>query len=351
MASSSQAPRVSVAMPVRNAQAWLHECVDSVLAQTEAAFELLAVDDGSTDASRAILEAYARDDARVRVLETSASSRGIVAALNLALAAARAPRLARMDADDRMHAERLARQAGALDADASLFGVASRAAAFPEEEVRDGMRAYVAWQNSLLTPEEIARDRFIESPVLHPSVMLRTKVVRDRLGGWRDCAGPEDWDFFLRAFEAGLRIGRVPASLLEWRVHAHQLTRTHSRYSEDSLLEARAGYLARYLAGVAATERSIWVLGAGPVGKGLVKALARHGVNAHGLADVDPRKIGGVVRGGGRNWRVVAHSGLRVIVPRPFAVSAVSGADARARVRAELASWGWVEEADYVVAA
>lgn len=351
IATSTPVPRLSVALPVRNAGPWLRECLDSVLAQTESRFELLAVDDGSTDASPAILADYAQRDARIQLFETTADRRGIVPALNVALAEARAPYLARMDADDRMHPERLARQADALDADASLFGVTCRATAFPVDEVRDGMRAYVDWQNSLETPEQVARDRFIESPVLHPSVTLRTDVVRGRLGGWQDNGWPEDWDFFLRAFDQGLRIARLPDVLVEWRLHAQQLTRTHARYSEDALLEARSTYLARHLQAVGTQDRAIWVLGAGPVGKALIKALSRCGVVAHGLADVDPRKIGGVVRGEGRRWRVVAHPVLRTMEPRPFAVSAVSGAPARARVRAELEAWGWSEGEDFVVAA
>ena len=83
----------------------------------------------------------------------------------------------------------------------------------------------------------------------------------------------------------------------------------------------------------------------------MVAALARRGVVADGLADVDARKIGGVVRGAGHRWRVVAHPALRPMTPRPFAVSAVAGAAARARVRAKLAGWGWHEGADFVVAA
>jgi len=344
-------PRLSIALPVRDAAPWLDECLDSVLAQSESRFEVLAVDDGSTDASRAILERRARGDSRIRVLETAARQRGIVAALNLALGQARAPYLARMDADDRMHPQRLALQAGALDADPTLFGVSSRAAAFPDRDLTDGMRSYIEWQNSLLTPEEIARDRFIESPVLHPTVTLRTDLVRQRLGGWRDVAWPEDWDFFARAFESGLAIARLADVLLNWRVHPLQATRTQDRYSAEALLEARARFLAGHLASLQMEDRSLWMLGAGPVGKALIKALARHGIVAHGLADVDPRKIGGVVRGGGHRWHVVGHHGLRTMSPRPYAVSAVSGSPARARVRCELAAWGWSEMEDFVVAA
>jgi glycosyltransferase involved in cell wall biosynthesis len=344
-------PRLSIALPVRDAEPWLAECLDSILAQTETHFEVLAVDDSSLDGSRAILESYRERDSRIRILETTSEARGIVPALNRALFEARGEYIVRMDADDVMHPERLARQAEALDLDPSLFGVASRATAFPAENVRDGMKAYLDWQNALVTPEHIARNRFIECPVLHPSVTLRTELVREVLGGWRDCGWPEDWDFFMRAFDAGLRVGRVPEVLVQWRLHPEQATWNDDHYSQDALMEARATFLARRLEIVARADRSIWVLGAGPVGKTLIKSLAWHGVVAHGLADVDPRKIGGVVRGVGHKWRVVSHPTLRAMSPRPFAISAVAGAPARGRVRTELARWGWREDWDFIVAA
>jgi hypothetical protein len=344
-------PRISIVLPVRDAEPWLGDCLESLRAQTEQGFELLAVDDGSRDRSRTMLDAFARGDSRVRVLETTDGSRGLVAALNLGLAEASAPYLARMDADDRMHPDRLRLQANALDEDDALFGVSCRARPFPADAVTDGMRTYVEWQNDLQSPEEIASERFVESPVLHPSVMLRTALVREALGGWREHGRAEDWDFFLRAFEAGLRIGRVPDILLDWRQHPLQLTRRDARYSADALLDLRAEFLARHLAPIAASGRTLWVLGAGPVGKDLVKALSRHGVVADGIVDVDARKIGGIVRGEGNRWRVIAHTALLAMTPRPFAVSAVSGRPARGRVRAELARFGWVEGDDFVVAA
>ncbi|MBI5503316.1 MAG: glycosyltransferase [Deltaproteobacteria bacterium] len=343
--------RVSVLLPVRDAEPWLAEAVDSVLVQSEPSFELIAVDDGSTDASAAMLADYARRDRRVQVLSTRGGGRGIVEALNLALEVARAPYVARMDADDRMHPCRLAMQVAALDDDSELFGVSCRARAFPDEELRDGMRAYLEWQNGLVAPEELARDRFIESPLLHPSVMMRTEPLRHSLGGWRDAGWPEDWDLFLRAFESGLRLQRLPELLFEWRLHAAQATRTDDRYSEAALLAARAHFLARALRSDVGDGRALWILGAGPVGKTLVKALANEGLGIAGLADVDSRKIGGVVRDGARSWPVIEHSLLRGKEPRPFAVSAVAGAAARARVRAELARWRWREGADFVVAA
>src|SRR5205085_8212048 len=122
--------------------------------------------------------------------------------------------------------------------------------------------------------------------------------------GWHETTWPEDWDFFLRALEQGLRIARLPDVLTEWRVHPMQATLVNPRYSDDAMMEARAHFLVRHIDRLAIGDRSLWVLGAGPVGKALVKALALGGAVANGLADVDPRKIGGVVRGAGQRWRV-----------------------------------------------
>lgn len=353
MQVSPRAPaQVSVALPVRDAERWLEEALASVLAQTEARLEVLAVDDGSSDRSGEILQAFAARDRRVRVLSTAPDRRGLVAALNLAAEVASAPYLARMDADDVMHPRRLEAQVAALEYDPTLFAVGCLAEAFPEENLGDGMRAYLDWQHSLASAGEIARDRFVESPLLHPSVTMRTLPLREMLGGWRDEGWPEDWDLFLRAFEAGMTIGRVGETLHRWRLHDGQLTRTDARYSPTALLALRAHFLARHLRQPPAKGRPLWILGAGPVGKALVKALAREGVVADGLADVDPRKIGGVVRDGTMRWRVVDHE-CALMAPghRPYAVSAVAGAAARSRVRAELARLGWTEGADFVVAA
>ena len=110
----SPIPRISVILPVRDAEKTLAVAVESILGQTERNFELLVVDDGSTDASLRILQEFAELDGRIRVLSTV--NPGIVEALNLGLAEARAPYLARMDADDVSLPERLGLQCDFLDA-------------------------------------------------------------------------------------------------------------------------------------------------------------------------------------------------------------------------------------------
>ena len=144
-------PVVSVLLPVRNAAGTVEAAVRSVLEQTLAELEVLAVEDGSTDGTRAVLERLSREDARVRVLPQDA--RGLVAALQHGLTRARGTYLARMDADDVSLPRRLEASVAALEADAALTGVAAGVALFREDAPPSpSMQRYVAWLNSLTSP-------------------------------------------------------------------------------------------------------------------------------------------------------------------------------------------------------
>ncbi len=279
-------------LPVRDAGARLEECLDSLAAQTLAAHEVVAVDDGSRDGSGERLLARARSDPRLRVLRTP--PRGLSAALGLALGEARAPLVARMDADDVALPTRLARQVARLEQDGAVdvLGCCVRATADPGAFPGAGMEAYVAWSNTLLVHEAIARERFVESPLVHPSVVMRSDALR-RLGGWRDFDGPEDYELWLRAFDAGLRFAKLPEVLLEWRDSPGRLTRTDPRYRPDSFLTTKIDALARGpLAG-----RDVVLWGAGPIGKRWARALRARGFGLRAFVEVNPRQLGRVLQG------------------------------------------------------
>lgn len=336
-------------IPVHNAEPWLGEALDSIIRQSCLDWELLALDDGSDDASHAILESYAQRDSRIRVLESNPECRGVVVTANTLLAATTAALVARMDADDIAAPRRLELQMSALQADPSAAGVSSRVEPLCEGVALEGMQRYLDWQNQLLSPDSIRRDRFIESPMTSPSMMFRRAAICDRLRGWRDVGWAEDWDLLLRGFELGLRFVRVPDPLLQWRLHPAQATRVHPRYSRESFVAARAHFLARHLADLQAL--AVWVVGAGPVGKALARALANERCRVAGFVDIDIKKIGGVVRYREQHWPVVTMDEFTQTRPRAFAISAVGQVGARERIRAWLGAAGWTEELDFVVAA
>ncbi len=290
----SRRPLVSVLLPVRDAQATLRTCLRSLRRQTLRDHEVIAVDDGSADGSGDLLERAAVRDPRLVVVHTS--RRGLVAALNTALACARAPLLARMDADDLAHRRRLELQAGRLALEPELAVLAARVRHWAFEVAADGasgMAAYVRWSNALLEHDQIVRDMLVESPLVHPSVMMRAALVQ-RLGGYREFDGPEDYDLWLRARAAGARFAKLPQALLRWRDAPQRLTRTDPRYAARRFLALKLDALeALHLR----RPRPLVVWGAGKVGKAWARALLARGHVVDAFVEVDPRKIGQRIHG------------------------------------------------------
>lgn len=228
---------VSVLMPCYNAAATLDETLRSLAAQTHTDFEILAVDDGSTDGTLDLLSRWEGREPRLRVLAREHA--GIIPALNAGLEACRGALVARMDADDLAEPERLAKQAAYMEAHPRVGLVASWVAGFPESELRAGFRIYIDWLNSLVSDADIKRELFVESPFAHPSVMYRKQLV-ERLGAYREHGWPEDYDLWLRMAAAEVTFAKIPEVLIHWRDHPTRLTRSDSRYSVKNFLRAKA---------------------------------------------------------------------------------------------------------------
>jgi len=240
----SAEPTNSVLLPVRDGGRYLAAAVGDVLAQRDVALELVAIDDGSRDGSGERLEELARRDERLRVIRTEGV--GPARALELGRAAARAQLIGQMEADDRCPPDRFARLLAALRDHPLWDGVTSRAAVFGFRS--EGMRRYVRWQNALLAPESMARARFVEIPALHQTGLCR-RAALETVGGFvgasADGGWPLDIDFWMRWFERGLVVGKLPRSLYRWRQHARQSTRTSPAHRLEALRRCKARYFAR----------------------------------------------------------------------------------------------------------
>lgn len=331
-------PRVSVLLPCRDAARFVSEAVASLLAQTYGDLEILAVDDASTDDTPDILHSWARHDARLRVI--AGRGRGIVDALEVALAHAGGELIARMDADDVADPDRLAQQVAALDADPALGACGCHVRYFPRELVRDGARRYEQWLNALATPAQLARDRFVECPIAHPSLVVRRRVLEE-VGGYRELGWPEDYDLVLRIAER-YALANVPQVLLHWRERADRLSRTDPRYDERAFRRCKVHHLRPRLR----ARDGVVVWGAGPVGKAFARALIAQDVTVRAFVDLDPRKIGQRVY----EAPVVDPGRIREFAGA-FALAAVAGATARGEIRSALDAAGWREGEDYVAVA
>lgn len=333
-------PAISVLLPCYEAADTLPVALESLFNQTLQDFEIIAVEDGSRDATAAILAEHARRDPRLCLI--SQPHRGIVAALNRGLEACRADYVARMDSDDYAYPRRLERQLAYLQQHPEVGVVSCLVEGFPPDQVRRGFQIYLDWQNSLVTHDEICRELFIESPLAHPSVTFRRELVQ-RMGSYQDHGWAEDYDLWLRLYLAGVRFAKTPEVLLAWRESPGRLTRTDSRYSLENFLRAKAVYLA---AGPLAGRDAVLIWGAGMMGRRLSKHLLRLGVPLAAFIDIDPKKIGRERRG------------LPILPPeellarwqsyqRPVVLAAVGARGARAIIREQLFALGLREGDDW----
>lgn len=339
-AVNPQTPRVSILLPVRNAASTLPACLKSLTRQTETRWQCVAVDDGSRDTSPAVLEAAAARDPRIQVVRTP--PRGLVAALEAGLPHCRAPLVARMDADDWMHRERLELQCRWLDTHPQHTAVGSRVRLFPRTPaLRQGRRAYEAWLNGLSDPESVRADAFVECPVAHPTLMIRTNVLKTF--GYRDMDWPEDYDLILRLLDGGHALAIHPRRLLSWRDHPKRLSRTAETYSLDRFTQCKAAHLAE---GFLKDSDHYTLWGYGHTGRNLRKALLEVGRTASYIIELHPGRLGQRIHGA----PVVHPDELSALPPCPLVVS-VSGSSARRRIRFALQQLSFQEGRDYVCAA
>ena len=329
-------PLVSVLLPVRDGGAYLASAVTSVLTQTCDDLEVVLVDDGSTDGA---IDALGIADPRLRIHRNP--GRGLVSALNYAAYQARGHYLARMDADDVALPERLARQLELLESGSGIGIAGAQVEIIAEAGVGEGYRAYQQWVNGLCTPEAIGREIYVESPIPHPTAMLRRDLFRS-LGGYRDVDWAEDYDLWLRAHLGGIRMAKPEGTLLRWRDHAARVTRGDPRYRLEAFTAGKAHYLARQTL----RHRAAVIWGACPTGARLHDALRDEGVEVSAFIDIDAKKVGGRKRG----LPVLPPEAAADVAPA-LILGAVGSRGARALIRERLESMHMTEGWDFLFTA
>lgn len=333
-------PAVSVLMPCYNAGETLAEALESLEAQTYPDFEVIAIDDGSTDTTSQILHSWSERDHRFQVI--TQTHKGIIAALNEGIQVCRPRYIARMDADDFSYPTRLESQVNFLEMHPEVDVAGCLVEGFPPSQVHAGFQIYIEWLNSLVSDTNIRREIFVESPLAHPSVLMRKECLIEA-GGYQEHGWAEDYDLWLRLYLAGKHFAKVPQVLLGWRESPERLTRTDPRYSLENFLRAKAHYI---VMGPAAGRDAVFIWGAGMMGRRFSKQLNHSGLPLEAFIDIDPRKIGRRLHG----LPILAAEDLPSSWSRfkhPILLAAVGARGARALIRQRLNGMGLQEGQDW----
>jgi glycosyltransferase involved in cell wall biosynthesis len=221
-------PRISVVMPVYNCEKYLDEAISSILDQTFDNFELIVINDGSTDRTDEIARRYSYDGRLI--YESNHSNMGIVYCLNRGLELSRADLVARMDGDDIAAPNRLEVQLDFLEKNEDIVLVGSFIEIIDEEGNDLGSRNFVTG------PENIKRVFFYYGPHRHPTVMFRKGII-EKIGRYRkEYELIEDVDLYFRLILSGYKTDNIPTSLLKYRVHPEA---SDKRFKEKGMLSFR----------------------------------------------------------------------------------------------------------------
>lgn len=214
---SNAKPKISVILPVYNGQDHLTEAIDSVLSQSFSDFELIIVNDGSTDGSAAIIEEL--DDSRIRFFQKS--NKGLAATLNRAISLARGEYIARQDQDDVCLPSRFERQVAFLDANPDVGMVGTSA------EIRVGNERTNRYLKHPIDNASLKFGLLFDNHFVHSSVMIRRSVL-EGLGGYSEDSArqpPEDYELWSRVMKK-YKLANLPEVLLAYREVEGSMSRT-----------------------------------------------------------------------------------------------------------------------------
>lgn len=276
---------VSILTPFKNTEAFIAECLNSILAQSYSQWELLIVDDESTDNSLGIVQAYAKKDKRIKLLRNDGT--GIIEALRTAFKHSTGTYITRMDSDDVMTTNKLATMVAQLQQHGTGHLALGLVKYFSESGISDGYSRYEQWLNNLTRSGDNFSDIYKECVIASPCWMLhRTDLLA--CGAFEPNRYPEDYDLTFRFYEQGLRCLPSDQILHYWRDYSWRTSRTHEHYALNYFLDIKLHYFLKLDYN---KERPLVVLGAGFKGKSIAKYLINENVPFYWICD-NPRKIG-----------------------------------------------------------
>lgn len=329
---------ITILLPFFRVRNEFDQAIDSIVNQTFGQWELLLVSNNGNPEGLEIAASRMKEDSRIKLIHEP--QQGIAHALNAGLKHCNTPYVARMDADDFSHPERLQKQLDYLEKNPDIDVVSSQTIFSSDIPGSEGFALFIDWQNHIITPEEHDLQRFIESPMAHPTIMFRRELI-DNYGLYNTGPVPEDYEMWLRWMDQGARFYKIPEPLLTWHDHSGRLTRTHDNYSREAFYHVKALYLSKWLLRNVPSEKKIVVCGSSRNGRKRAALLKENGVEIFGFTDVKKRS----------NRQVNFISIEEITQPETwFLVNVINSRGVGEAIRKHFSALGFKEGRDFILA-
>ncbi len=280
-----QKPLVSILIPFKDTVTFLPECLQSICDQTYEQWEVIAVNDHSSDSSRTTLETFALKDARFKVFDTDGS--GIIPALQKAYALCSGDYITRMDSDDIMTPNKLQVMVTSLQKHGKDHLAVGQVKYFSKTGISNGYERYEKWLNQLTEKGANFSEIYKECVIPSPAWMIHRSDF-DECGAFDTNRYPEDYDLAFRFRQQQLKCIPCSEVLHHWRDYDSRTSRTHEHYAQNYFLDIKTHY---FLEQDYHMQRPLVVWGAGSKGKTIAQLLLKKGVKFNWVCD-NENKIG-----------------------------------------------------------
>ena len=332
----SQSPLISIIMAAKDVEPYLSDCLDSILAQTYSNWELIAVNDHSTDDTPNILRGYAAKDNRIKIFDSE--GKRLNPALQTAYKNCTGELINRMDSDDKMPEDKLTLLVNGWNKYGKGYVIAGGTEHFVDEgEVGGGFIRYENWLNDVAKRsahiEEIYKECVIPS---HSWIIHREDF--DNIGAFDFDVYPEDYDLCFRFYKGGLKIIGLDAVLHYWRDRENRISRTWEEYKDNRYFDLKIKYFYELDRD---ENRPLVLWGAGRNGKDMAKLLLEHEKNFYWVCD-NKNKIGHDVYG-----IKLTHFDVVSTLESPQIIIIVAAPDGQKEIKEQLTVWKKQAKQDY----
>ena len=329
------APLVSVLIPFKNTERFVFECLDSIRGQTYTNWEVLAVDDHSSDASRQLVENMSAQDKRIRLVNNLGN--GIIDALRTAYSKSNGQLITRMDADDIMTPNKIRVLVDALSINGRGHLAIGKVKYFSEYGIGDGYARYEEWLNKLTETGDNYSEIYKECVIPSPCWMVFREDL-DACSAFESNRYPEDYDLAFRFYEGGLKCIPCNQTLHHWRDYETRTSRISEQYAQNYFLDIKLHY---FLKLNRKSHRPLVLWGAGNKGKEIAKSLQAKKIAFRWVCD-NPKKIGKEIYG-----QNMLHFEEVHVLQNPQTIVSVANAEAQAVIKRHFAILGQGPMVDY----